>query len=62
MSRFQNALFLGDVQERVRILAEIGQHHLAYLTALAHNLEDLALPLKEALNKKDDSEEFKILN
>ena len=25
MSRFHNALYLGDIQERIRILAEIGQ-------------------------------------
>ena len=25
MSRFHNSVYLGDVQERVRILAEIGQ-------------------------------------
>ena len=36
MSRFNNALVLGDVPERIRILAEIGQLNLAYLCAVAH--------------------------
>ena len=28
MSRFQNALYLGDVAERIRILAEVGQRKM----------------------------------
>ena len=38
MGRFHNALMLGDVEERVRILEEVGQLSLAYLTAATHNL------------------------
>ncbi|KAG9287253.1 hypothetical protein G9A89_008883 [Geosiphon pyriformis] len=38
MSRFHNSLFLGDVEERVRLLKEVGQLPLAYLTAQSHGL------------------------
>jgi len=51
-ARFQAALFLGDVDERVKILRECGQKSLAYLTAATHNLEKEAEELKE-----DDSPE-----
>ena len=36
MARFHNALFLGDVSERVKVLEEAGQLALAYLTAATH--------------------------
>lgn len=66
MSRFHNALYLGDVQERIRVLAEAGLRktiislqnvhslcvslvHLAYLTATLHNIEEMAVPLKESI-------------
>lgn len=34
MSRFQNAIFLGDIQERIRILAETGQSKIKKLKNL----------------------------
>ena len=34
--QFQNALYLGDVEERVKILQGCGQTSLAYLTAATH--------------------------
>lgn len=40
MSAFQNALFLGDARERVRVLKESGQLALAYLTAATHGLRE----------------------
>ena len=49
MSRFNNALFLGENQERIRILAEVGQLNLAYLSAVAHGCSDLAEPLRESI-------------
>ena len=49
MSRFHNALYVGDVQERVRILAEIGQLPLAYLMAVAHGYDELAEPLRQSI-------------
>jgi coatomer protein complex subunit alpha (xenin) len=38
MSRFHNALFLGDAEERVRVLESTGQLSLAYITAASHGL------------------------
>jgi coatomer protein complex subunit alpha (xenin) len=47
MARFNNALFLGDVDERVKIMAEMGQVPLAFLTAKAHGITELADKLGE---------------
>lgn len=55
MSRFNNALMLGDVEERVKIMAELGQVPLAALTAKAHNLVDFIPKLEEQLQGKDIS-------
>ena len=50
MSRFHNALFLGDAEERVRVLEAAGQTALAYLTAASHGLEEDADRLRALLN------------
>lgn len=42
MSRFHNALYLGDAAERVAILESAGQVYLAYLTAVTHGLTEHA--------------------
>eukprot|EP00899_Mesostigma_viride_P004602 jgi/Mesvir1/14142/Mv12278-RA.1 len=42
MGRFHNALYLGDVRERVRILEEAGHYPLAYVTAKVHGLHEMA--------------------
>ncbi|WCJ40918.1 Coatomer alpha subunit [Euphorbia peplus] len=42
MGQFHNALYLGDVQERVKILENAGHLPLAYITAKTHGLEDVA--------------------
>ncbi|CAN1836477.1 Coatomer subunit alpha-1 [Linum perenne] len=42
MGQFHNALYLGDIQERVKILETAGQIPLAYITAKVHGLEDVA--------------------
>eukprot|EP01117_Protostelium_nocturnum_P001657 TRINITY_DN1202_c0_g1_i1.p1 TRINITY_DN1202_c0_g1~~TRINITY_DN1202_c0_g1_i1.p1 ORF type:complete len:1246 (-),score=287.08 TRINITY_DN1202_c0_g1_i1:71-3808(-) len=39
MSRFHNALYLGDIKERVKLLEEVGQLSLAYASANLHNLK-----------------------
>jgi coatomer protein complex subunit alpha (xenin) len=49
MSRFSNALLLGDIDERIKVLADSNQMALAYFMAVAHNRPDLAEPLKSAL-------------
>ncbi|KAF8406493.1 hypothetical protein HHK36_008582 [Tetracentron sinense] len=42
MGQFHNALYLGDIRERVRILENAGQLPLAYVTAAVHGLPDIA--------------------
>ncbi|CAI0474600.1 unnamed protein product [Linum tenue] len=42
MGQFHNALYLGDIQERVKILETAGQIPLAYITAKVHGLEEVA--------------------
>ncbi|CAN0878256.1 Coatomer subunit alpha-1 [Linum grandiflorum] len=42
MSQFHNALYLGNVQERVNILETAGQIPLAYITAKLHGLDEVA--------------------
>jgi coatomer protein complex subunit alpha (xenin) len=55
MSRFNNALMLGNIEERVKILAEMGQVPLAALTAKAHNLTEFIPKLDEQLQGNDVS-------
>lgn len=47
--QFHNALYLGDVAERVQILASVGQAPLAYLTAMTHGLTAEADKLAQAM-------------
>ncbi|KAJ8767168.1 hypothetical protein K2173_013565 [Erythroxylum novogranatense] len=42
MGQFHNALYMGDVQERVKILENAGHFPLAYATARVHGLQDVA--------------------
>ena len=49
MGRFHNALYLGDVPERVKLLAEAGQTPLAYMTALTYGLTEQAEALAAQL-------------
>ncbi|KAL8129264.1 hypothetical protein V2J09_018419 [Rumex salicifolius] len=42
MGQFHNALYLGDVRERVKILENSGHLPLAYITASVHQLNDVA--------------------
>lgn len=63
MLRFNTALYLGDIQERVKMLAETGQSNsitinyvlvpLAYLTAKAHGLTDYEKTLEESINSME---------
>eukprot|EP00640_Fibrocapsa_japonica_P000008 CAMPEP_0113939256 /NCGR_PEP_ID=MMETSP1339-20121228/5605_1 /TAXON_ID=94617 /ORGANISM="Fibrocapsa japonica" /LENGTH=864 /DNA_ID=CAMNT_0000942713 /DNA_START=20 /DNA_END=2611 /DNA_ORIENTATION=+ /assembly_acc=CAM_ASM_000762 len=53
MSRFHNALYLGDALERAKVLEAAGQVSLAYLTACTHGLEEEANRLKEMLLTTD---------
>jgi len=49
MARFHNSLFLGDVNERVRVLEDTGQFALAYLTSMTHGLTEETDRLAERL-------------
>lgn len=48
--QYQNALFLGDVAERIMILKNCGQVSLAYLTAATHGMTEKAENLKAQIN------------
>ncbi|XP_043714233.1 coatomer subunit alpha-1 [Telopea speciosissima] len=41
MGQFHNALYLGDIRERVKILENAGHLPLAYVTAAVHGLQDV---------------------
>lgn len=43
---YETALLLGDIQERIRLLKEVGQTSLAYLTAATHGYTEEAEQLK----------------
>ena len=53
MSTFHNALFLGDVRERIRVLRESGQIALAYLTAATHGLPEEAAVMEAELREAE---------
>ncbi|KAK0611187.1 coatomer WD associated region-domain-containing protein [Immersiella caudata] len=47
-SRFQNALFLGEVEDRIQMFKEIDLYPLAYLTAKSNGLEEECQSILEA--------------
>ncbi|KAF4369616.1 coatomer subunit alpha-1 [Cannabis sativa] len=49
MGQFHNALYLGNVRERIKILENVGHLPLAYITASVHGLHDIAERLAEQL-------------
>ncbi|XP_033632852.1 coatomer subunit alpha-like [Asterias rubens] len=51
--QFQCAMYLGDVQERVKILQTCGQKALAYLTAATHGMAEEAEALKEEFTEDE---------
>ncbi|KAL5481033.1 hypothetical protein ACEPAI_9974 [Sanghuangporus weigelae] len=55
MSRFHNALYAGDVENRIVVLRDVGMYPLAYLTAKTNGLTDLAQEILEeaGLNETD---------
>ena len=50
-ARFHNALLLGNVEDRISVLQEVGQLNLAYLTAKTHGLDDIATEIEAKLEK-----------
>jgi len=53
-SRFQNALYLGDVENRIEMLKELDLYPLAYMTAKSHGLEEEAASILEASGLSED--------
>jgi coatomer protein complex subunit alpha (xenin) len=53
-SHYHNALFTGDVAERVRLLKSVGQTSLAYLTAKTHGLEQEVQDIASSLEMSPD--------
>jgi coatomer protein complex subunit alpha (xenin) len=53
-ARFQNALYLGDVQNRIDMFQEIDLYPLAYMTAKSHGLEDQCQSILEASGLTED--------
>ncbi|KAI1371923.1 Coatomer, alpha subunit [Hypoxylon crocopeplum] len=53
-ARFQNALFLGEVEDRIQMFKEIDLYPLAYMTAKAHGLEEECQSILEATGVTED--------
>ncbi|KAF8399255.1 hypothetical protein HHK36_015120 [Tetracentron sinense] len=51
MGQFHNALYLGDIHERVKILEDAGHLPLAYVTAAVHGLKEVANTLANKLGE-----------
>ncbi|GAA5816668.1 hypothetical protein MFLAVUS_010198 [Mucor flavus] len=58
VSRFQNAMYLEDVSEKIRLLQDVGQLSLAYLTAKSHGLTEQASAILLAAGKTEDDVEL----
>ncbi|EXJ59988.1 coatomer protein complex, subunit alpha (xenin) [Cladophialophora yegresii CBS 114405] len=54
VSRFQNALYLGDVESRIQMFKEIDQYPLAYLTAKSHGLTEECQSILELSGLTED--------
>lgn len=54
VSRFQNALYLGDVESRIQMFKEIDLYPLAYLTAKSHGLTEECEMILEMTGLTDD--------
>ncbi|KAK3079402.1 hypothetical protein LTS18_004943, partial [Coniosporium uncinatum] len=53
-ARFQNALYLGDVENRIEMFKEIDLYPLAYMTAKTHGLEEECQSILEASGLTED--------
>ncbi|WYZ43068.1 hypothetical protein EsH8_VI_000767 [Colletotrichum jinshuiense] len=53
-ARFQNALFLGEVEDRIQMFKEIDLYPLAYMTAKSHGLEEECQAILEATGLTED--------
>ncbi|KAJ0167702.1 putative coatomer subunit alpha [Colletotrichum tanaceti] len=53
-ARFQNALFLGEVEDRIQMFKEIDLYPLAYMTAKSHGLEEECQAILEATGLSEE--------
>ncbi|GFF55482.1 putative coatomer subunit alpha [Aspergillus udagawae] len=53
-SRFQNAIYRGDVEDRIQMFKEVDLYPLAYLTAKSHGLTEEAESILEACGLTED--------
>eukprot|EP01138_Halocafeteria_seosinensis_P013421 gb/GECG01013707.1/.p1 GENE.gb/GECG01013707.1/~~gb/GECG01013707.1/.p1 ORF type:complete len:1232 (+),score=158.46 gb/GECG01013707.1/:1-3696(+) len=53
LNQFQNALVLGNAEERVNVLSKVGLLPLAYMCSLTHGMHDSAEKLKGYLEEAD---------
>lgn len=53
-ARFQNALYLGEVEDRIQLFKEIDQYPLAYMIAKAHGLEEECQSILEVTGLEED--------
>ncbi|KAJ5395836.1 uncharacterized protein N7487_010139 [Penicillium crustosum] len=53
-SRFQNAIYRGDVEDRIQMFKEVDLYPLAYLTAKSHGLIEEAESILEAVGLTED--------
>mmetsp|Transcript_33362 Transcript_33362/g.51153 ORF Transcript_33362/g.51153 Transcript_33362/m.51153 type:complete len:334 (-) Transcript_33362:736-1737(-) len=60
MLRFNSATLLGDVSEKVKVLASNGQVPLAYMTAKSHGLEEFAKTLENTLIESEEYDHERI--
>lgn len=53
-SRFQNSIYLADVESRIEMFQELDLYPLAYMTAKAHGMEDRCTEILEASGLTED--------
>ncbi|KAJ5220344.1 hypothetical protein N7468_009548 [Penicillium chermesinum] len=53
-SRFQNAVYRGDIEDRIEMFKEVDLYPLAYLTAKSHGLTEEAESILEAVGLTED--------
>lgn len=53
-ARFHNALYLGEVEDRIQMFKEIDLYPLAYMTAKSHGLEEECQAILEATGLTED--------
>lgn len=54
MSRFHNSLYLGDVEEQIKVFMETGQFALGYVLAKRHGLTESAQNMLELSGRSDE--------